>query len=103
MIRLNSARNASVRRLVAVSWALLLLALLMSVTPSFAQQVSATLFGTITDPAGAVIPDATVTATNPANGRTTTTTTQGDGSYVIPSLEPADYTITVQKTGFDKF
>jgi len=81
---------------------LLLILLTLCVAPGFAQQVNATLFGTITDPAGAVIPDATVTALNPANGRTTTTTTQGDGGYVIPSLEPANYTITVQKTGFDK-
>jgi Carboxypeptidase regulatory-like domain/TonB dependent receptor len=81
---------------------LALTALALSVTTCFAQQVNATLFGTVTDPAGAVIPDATVTALNPANGRTTSTTSQGDGSYVIPNLEPADYTITVQKTGFDK-
>ena len=94
MSRLNLAGSSAC--------ALLLTLLTLCVTPGFAQQVNATLFGTITDPAGAVIPDATVTALNPANGRTTTTTTQGDGGYVIPSLEPANYTITVQKTGFDK-
>src|SRR5206468_3187945 len=33
----------------------------------------------------------------------TTATTQADGSYVFPSLEPADYTITLEKTGFDKY
>src|ERR1700745_2027557 len=69
----------------------------------FGQQVGATLFGTITDPTGAVIPDATVVAKNPATGRTTTATTQTDGSYVIPYLEPADYTITVEKSGFSKY
>jgi hypothetical protein len=90
-------------RLAAVRWTLLLVTLLtLCAATCVAQQVSATLFGTVTDPAGAVIPDATVTALNPANGRTTTTTTHGDGGYVIPYLEPADYTITVQKTGFDK-
>src|SRR5215467_13587520 len=76
--------------------------LLLSAMTCLAQQVGATLFGTVTDPAGAVIPDAKVTALNPANGRTTEILTQTDGSYVIPSLEPADYTITVEKTGFDK-
>jgi len=73
-----------------------------SVPPVWSQQVSATLFGTVTDPAGAVVPDATVTALNPANGRSLSTTTHNDGSYIIPYLEPADYTITVEKTGFDK-
>ena len=82
--------------------AFLLLVSALSVAPCLAQQVSATLFGTVTDPAGAVIPDAKVTATNPANGRAITTTTQNDGTYVIPYLEPADYTIAVEKTGFDK-
>ena len=96
--------NACAKHSAAVRWALLLLTMLtLSATTCFAQQVSATLFGTVTDPAGAVIPDAKVTALNPANGRTTTTTTQSDGGYVIPYLEPADYTITVEKTGFDKY
>ncbi len=83
--------------------ALPLLALLaLSAMALLGQQVSATLFGTVTDPAGAVVPDATVTALNPANGRVITSTTQADGSYVIPYLEPANYTITVEKTGFAK-
>src|SRR5258708_39201550 len=87
-----------------MNWALLLLTLLtFSATTCLAQQVSATLFGTVTDPAGAVIPDAKITALNPANGRTTTATTQNDGGYVFSYLEPADYTITVEKTGVDKY
>ncbi len=79
-----------------------LVLLLLSAAPVSAQQVSATLFGTVTDPAGAAIPEATVTALNPATGRAVSVTTQTDGTYVIPSLRPADYTITVEKTGFDK-
>src|SRR5579872_4153493 len=103
MMRIDLAADSTAWARPLVRCATVLLALATwSATASFAQQVSATLFGTVTDPAGAVIPDATVTALNPANGRTTTTTTHGDGGYVIPSLEPADYTITVQKTGFDK-
>lgn len=105
MIRIHCTGDSSTwaGRLVAGRWALLLLTLLtLSVTTCLAQQVSATLFGTITDPANAVVPDAKVTALNPVNGRTTTTTSQSDGGYVIPYLEPADYTITVERTGFDK-
>jgi hypothetical protein len=80
-----------------------LLVLISSSCLCLGQQVGAKLFGTVSDPAGAVVPDARVTALNPANGRTTTATTQSDGSYVFPYLEPADYTITVEKTGFDKY
>ncbi len=106
MISENLAKNSNAwaKHSVAMRWALFLLTLLaLSATTCFAQQVSATLFGTVTDPAGAVIPDAKITARNPANGRTTTATTQADGGYVFPYLEPADYTITVEKTGFDKY
>src|SRR6266850_2299586 len=100
MISENLAKNsdACAKHSVATTWALFLLTLLtLSATTCLAQQVSATLFGTVTDPAGAVIPDAKITALNPANGRTTTATTHGDGGYVFPDLEPADYTITVEK------
>lgn len=102
-MRVQVAGNASalVRRLLPRIGASLAL-LIYSATLCVGQQVSATLFGTITDPAGAVIPDATVTALNPANGRVTTITTKADGSYVLPYLEPANYTITVEKTGFAK-
>src|SRR5260370_13663683 len=98
------AKHSWAKHAVVTRWALLLLTLLaLSTATCLAQQVSATLFGTLTDPAGAVIPDAKITALNPANGRTTTATTQSDGSYVFPSLDPADYTITVEKTGFHKY
>jgi hypothetical protein len=106
MISENPSKNSNVwaKHSVAMGWAFFLLTLLaLSATTCLAQQVSATLFGTVTDPAGAVIPDAKITALNPANGRTTTATTQNDGGYVFPYLEPADYTITVEKTGFDKY
>jgi hypothetical protein len=96
--------TARTKHSAAMRWALFLLALVvLSATTCLAQQVSATLFGTVTDPAGAVIPDAKITALNPANGRTTTATSQNDGGYVFPYLEPADYTISVEKTGFDKY
>jgi hypothetical protein len=94
-----SARTLGVRTV-----GLLSVVLAAVVAPQcLAQQVSATLFGTITDPAGAVVPEAKVTALNPANGRTRTSLTQTDGTYVFQYLEPADYTISVEKPGFDKY
>ncbi|PYV85297.1 MAG: hypothetical protein DMG05_23000 [Acidobacteria bacterium] len=67
-----------------------------------AQEVGATLFGTVTDAAGASVPDAAVTITNPETGKTVTVTTQNDGSYVVPALTPGTYTVSVEKTGFKK-
>ncbi|HEY6968424.1 MAG TPA: TonB-dependent receptor, partial [Candidatus Angelobacter sp.] len=63
---------------------------------------TATLKGTVYDPQGAVIPKATVTVTNPANGFTKTVPVRADGSYVIPVLQPGNYQITVEAAGFEK-
>ncbi len=65
-----------------------------------AQVSVATLYGTVTDPAGAAVPDATVTVSNPATGYSVSTKTQADGSYEVPALPPATYTVTVEQRGF---
>lgn len=57
--------------------------------------------GTVTDNTGAVIPGATVTATNNATGISTTTTTTGSGLYVFDNLDPGVYTVTVTAKGFE--
>jgi hypothetical protein len=67
-----------------------------------AQEVSATLYGTVTDPAGASIPDASVTVTDPAKGHSVTTKTRPDGSYIVTSLPAATYTLVVEHPGFEK-
>jgi outer membrane receptor protein involved in Fe transport len=56
--------------------------------------------GTVTDSSNAVISGATVTILNIATGVVTTTTTNSDGIYDVPSLETGDYKITFAKTGF---
>src|SRR5262245_35890271 len=68
--------------------------------PLFAQEVGATLFGTVTDAGGASVPDANVTVNDPKTGKTVTVTTQTDGSYVVSALTPSTYTVSVEKTGF---
>jgi hypothetical protein len=57
--------------------------------------------GTITDPQGAAVPSATVTATQTGTGVQRTTTTNSDGYYVLDALSPADYSINVQAQGFN--
>jgi outer membrane receptor protein involved in Fe transport len=56
--------------------------------------------GTVTDSSNAVISGATVTILNIATGVVTTTTTNNDGIYDVPSLETGEYKITFAKTGF---
>lgn len=47
-----------------------------------------TLVGTITDPSGAVVANAKVTATESATGVSRAAVSAGDGAYVIPGLLP---------------
>jgi hypothetical protein len=65
-----------------------------------AQIVNASLYGSVTDPSGAAIPDATVTATNVATGVGTKTISDAAGNYLLPSLPPATYNLAVERAGF---
>jgi hypothetical protein len=56
--------------------------------------------GTVVDQTGAVIPGATVTATNTASGVTTTRTASADGLYTISPILPGIYTVSVSAKGF---
>ena len=64
-----------------------------------AQTASGTLRGRITDPSGAVIPKATVSATT-ADGKTVTVVTNPQGIYELKGLAPGDYTVTATANGF---
>ena len=56
--------------------------------------------GTILDPGGAVVPGATVVATNVATKVETTRQTNEAGLYVIKPLPPGEYRVVVSATGF---
>jgi len=58
--------------------------------------------GTVKDPTGAAVANATVTATNTASGVTTVRTTDGAGIYQISPLLIGSYTIEVSAKGFKK-
>ncbi len=64
------------------------------------QSAKATLTGTVADPAGAVVPGVTVTATNIATGVSRETVSNGEGLYVLADLPTGDYELKVQATGF---
>jgi outer membrane receptor protein involved in Fe transport len=66
----------------------------------FAQQATSTLTGVVTDPSGAVISGATVTATNKATNLSRTVTTNGEGVYVISSLPVGEYEIEIKSQNF---
>jgi hypothetical protein len=65
-----------------------------------AQEYRATLVGIVTDPSGASVPLAKVTATNIGTSAASSSQTGGDGNFVIPFLAPGNYSLSVQKEGF---
>jgi Carboxypeptidase regulatory-like domain len=84
------------------SWKLFLI-LVLSVTlcgSGKAQLSTATLFGTVTDATGAVIPHATVTLVQTETNFTRVATTKDDGSYREEFLPVGPYKVTVGAPGF---
>jgi hypothetical protein len=81
---------------------LLLFVCLVSTASLFAQTPSAAVNGSVTDPSGAVVPDAKVTVVNQATNVASYKNTNADGTFTIINLLPGDYVLTVEKTGFKK-
>jgi hypothetical protein len=93
-------RAVSVASTSAVSFASAGPALRISSHP--AATSGSTLSGTITDPSGAVIPGATLTATNSNGALVGSATTDSRGQYRMEDLAPGNYRIEAQATGFER-
>jgi hypothetical protein len=61
-----------------------------------------TITGTVTDPAGAVVPEAEIVVHNTATGADRAVATNGAGIYSAAFLQPGAYELTVSKAGFNK-
>ena len=66
------------------------------------QAINSTLQGRVADTTGAVIPEATVTVLNAATGLKRSVTANAVGEYQIGGLPAGDYTVDVEKQGFQK-
>ena len=84
------------------SLCLLTLFALLSSTMLFAQRDLGTITGTVSDPQGAAVPNATVVITEDATGLTYQVQTDSAGTYVRPLLKAGTYTVDVEATGFQK-
>lgn len=78
---------------------MLLLALVATTQPAYAQETTAAVQGTVTDPTGAVVPDATITATSTSLIKSASTKTDSHGFYRLNALPPGIYTIVVDGGG----
>jgi len=69
---------------------------------AIAQTITASITGSATDPSGAIVPNAAVTATNTETNVRTASNTNSEGLYTFPFLRVGSYTITVEAKGFKK-
>ena len=99
----GSVQSSLFHRCLGAVICLLFLALSLAV-PSWlaAQTVNSTLQGRISDTTGAVIPEASVTVLNTATGLKRSVTASAVGEYQIGGLPAGDYTVNVEKQGFQK-
>src|SRR5437667_2202312 len=68
--------------------------------PALAQTITGSISGTVTDPAGGIIPGASVTVVNEQNKETRSSTTDGEGRFSFAALQPGIYTIKIEEKGF---
>lgn len=65
-------------------------------------QTSASLSGTVHDPQGQAVAGAKVALTNTAGTTQIETTTNSEGFYTFPVIQPGNYTVTIEAPGFKK-
>jgi hypothetical protein len=87
----------------AFGMALLATGCLLNSAPARAQSVYGSVFGTVTDTSGAVVPGATVTVTDEAKGTVETVVTNESGDYSASHLVPDTYDLKVEVKGFKGF
>ncbi|NYF77935.1 TonB-dependent receptor [Granulicella arctica] len=67
-----------------------------------AQSTFGNIVGTVTDPQGAALPNATITLTNKGTSARRTGNTNSSGEYVFNILDAGEYQLTVELSGFSK-
>lgn len=93
MTKLSDVKRGAFVLIVLMFWAVI----------ATAQVHTGTIVGTVRDKAGAVVPNATVTAKNLETGVERTVQSNAEGSYNIVALPPGDYEITITSGNFAPF
>src|SRR5271168_5449954 len=87
-------------RVMRVMMLLAVVGLLTFSQAAFGQAVYGSIFGSVTDASGAVVPGATITVTNEAKGISVNVQSNGAGEFTIEHLIPDVYDVNVVMTGF---
>src|SRR5665213_607610 len=72
----------------------------MAALPLAAQTTTGSVYGTVADPTGAVLPHAAVTLTNVDTNIVLKTESNAEGAFIFPVVDPGNYKVSAQATGF---
>ncbi len=78
-------------------------AVVLACLSASAQQTTGNIRGTVSDPSGAVVQNASVTAHQEETGLARTATTDGSGNYLLLELPVGHYRLEITATGFQKY
>ena len=98
--RVADVGRTNFHRALAGSVLLLLAALFLLPYSAWAQEVTASIVGTVVDPSGAAVSGATITAKDLDRGTVLTTTTNDSGAFNISSVPVGRYQVKVEAKGF---
>ncbi|HEX8146287.1 MAG TPA: TonB-dependent receptor [Pyrinomonadaceae bacterium] len=88
----------------AAALALLIFCLVTAAPTAWAQSTTqGAIGGVVQDPRGAVVSNASVTARNEETNKEVSATTDSEGRFRVPQLEPGTYTVTINAAGFAAF
>ena len=83
--------------------AIIFVFMMVCALPANADNLYASIRGTVTDPTGAVMSDVKITATNVSTGIESKTTSNSSGSFSFLQLPIGDYAVKVEQTGFKEY
>lgn len=95
---MNSLQRAFVGLFVCLGCALA--AIVFTAPPACAQQAAGAITGLVTDPSGAAVPNASITARDVDRGTTWTTKTNSSGVYELPQVPVGNIEVKVEASGF---
>src|ERR1700734_1243933 len=105
--RSTTASRATIYRSEAMkrfmSFCIFLVCITIITIAASAQEFRGTLTGQVTDPTGAIIPNAALTITNESTGAITRTVSGANGFYTVPFLTPGKYSISISVNGFKPY
>ena len=85
------------------TWLAVLAAIAFTSCGALGQAVYGSIYGTVTDATGALIPNAKVVITDTAKGTEVAATANESGEYRVDHLIPDAYSVTVDQSGFKKY